>query len=256
MFHFFEMIGSAFFSALFVMSGCFTVYFFQRKAQVVDLGWCLSFLLIGVFYFLIGEGLFIRRFLLLIALTLWFGRLLFSISGRYRGEDPRYTKIISGWIQENILFKVFSLFLFQGMLTVILSFPFLLIASNRGEFSWFEIAGGSVWFLGFFCQALSDETLKEFKKHSNLVCKEGFWRFSRHPNYFFEWVMWIGAALAAYPVRFGYLAVISPLLMYYLLRYVSGVPFAEAQSLSSKGDLYREYQEETSEFFPWFLKRD
>ncbi len=254
MFDFFELIGSAFSSALFVMSGCLAIYFFQRKAQIVDIGWCLTFLLIGVFYFILGNGDLLRRVLLLVVISLWYLRLLWTLRNRFSKEDPRYTELISKWGDGNLLLKVAALFFFQGFLAVILSIPFLLIATNNQPFSSFEVIGLVVWVLGFAFEAWSDQTLNEFKTYSDLVCKEGLWRYSRHPNYFFEWVMWIGVALAAYPTRFGIFGLISPILMYYLLRYVSGVPLAEKQSLQSKGEEYKEYQRETSEFFPWFNK--
>lgn len=250
--NFFEMVGGSFFGSFIVMSGCFAAYLFQKRAQVVDIGWCLSFLLTAFLYFFLGEGLLVRKVVLLIALLFWFGRLLWSVGGRYRQEDPRYTEMILGWSQENILFKVAALFLLQGVLVVILSLPFILIFSNESELSSFEVVGAVVWLLGWIGEAWSDETLKNFKKRSEGVCDEGLWHFSRHPNYFFEFMMWVGIAIWAWSAPFGLFGVVSPLLMYYLLRYVSGVPFAERQSLHSKGALYEEYQKRTSEFFPWF----
>jgi steroid 5-alpha reductase family enzyme len=78
----------------------------------------------------------------------------------------------------------------------------------------------------------------------------GLWRYSRHPNYFFEWLVWVGFFVFALGSPMGWLAIVSPMIMFYLLMYVSGVPMAEEQSLKSRGDEYRKYQAATSVFFP------
>ena len=86
------------------------------------------------------------------------------------------------------------------------------------------------------------------------VCKEGFWRYSRHPNYFFEWLFWFSfVGLASGSEQF-YISFIGPVVMYVFLRYITGVPFAELSSLEGRGDDYRLYQKETNVFFPWFPK--
>jgi steroid 5-alpha reductase family enzyme len=107
------------------------------------------------------------------------------------------------------------------------------------------------------CEWLADRQLTLFKKepeNKGLVCQLGLWRYSRHPNYFFEWLVWVAFFVIACSSEYGIWTIYSPLLMLFLLLKVSGVPLAEKQSLQSKGDLYRQYQATTSEFFPWFRK--
>jgi steroid 5-alpha reductase family enzyme len=82
------------------------------------------------------------------------------------------------------------------------------------------------------------------------VCNRGLWAWSRHPNYFFEWLVWVAFFLFALPSPGGWAAIIGPIVILYLLLRVTGVPLAEQQSLRSKGDAYRRYQETTSAFFP------
>ena len=87
------------------------------------------------------------------------------------------------------------------------------------------------------------------------TCRSGLWRYSRHPNYFFEWLTWCGIACVAFPAA-GWLALLQPVVMFVLVRFVSGVPFTELQSLKSRGDDYRRYQRETHAFVPWWPRRE
>lgn len=123
-------------------------------------------------------------------------------------------------------------------------------------FSTFEIFGLLIWMGGLVGEALADWQLDQFKKNqpSDQVCDQGLWKYSRHPNYFFEWVIWVGYGLMAISAPYGWLGLISPILMLMLLVKVSGIPLAEAQALKTKGDAYRDYQARTSSFFPWFPK--
>ena len=103
-------------------------------------------------------------------------------------------------------------------------------------------------------EALADRPLEWFKKdpkNRGRVCQVGLWRYSRHPNYFFEWLAWMAFALFALPSPLGFLSLACPALMLWFLLKVTGIPATEAQALRSKGEAYREYQQSTSAFFPW-----
>jgi steroid 5-alpha reductase family enzyme len=100
--------------------------------------------------------------------------------------------------------------------------------------------------------------LKAFKKDpatKGKVCEEGLWKYSRHPNYFFEWLIWIGYALIAMDSPLGWIAWICPISMYILLNKVTGIPMLEELAVVSKGQMYVRYQQTTSAFFPWFKKK-
>jgi steroid 5-alpha reductase family enzyme len=86
------------------------------------------------------------------------------------------------------------------------------------------------------------------------VCDFGLWKYSRHPNYFFEWVVWIGYAVFALGAPLGWIGLASPLLILFFLLCVTGIPPAEARALATRGDAYRDYQRRTSAFIPWFPK--
>ena len=120
-----------------------------------------------------------------------------------------------------------------------------------------EIWGIFLWLTGVVGESAADLQLEAFQRdpaNQGKVCQTGLWRVSRHPNYFFEGLVWVGFCLFAMPADWGALGIISPLLMYTLLLKVSGIPLAEAEALRSKGDAYREYQNTTSAFIPWFPK--
>ena len=85
--------------------------------------------------------------------------------------------------------------------------------------------------------------------------RQGLWRYSRHPNYFFQWLTWVAYALMALAAPWGWIGLLAPLLILYLIVFVTGIPPSEEQALKSRGDDYRRYQRETSAFVPWFPRR-
>jgi steroid 5-alpha reductase family enzyme len=153
----------------------------------------------------------------------------------------------------------FGFFLLQGLLVGLLSTPFAIVLSNpRPGFGPWEIAGTALWLVGFFGEMTADAQLRRFRSdpaNAGGVCAVGLWRYSRHPNYFFEWVIWIAYFVFALGSPGGWLAVICPLIMWHFLVNVTGIPPAEEQSLKSRGDAYRAYQQTTSPFIPWLPRR-
>jgi steroid 5-alpha reductase family enzyme len=102
---------------------------------------------------------------------------------------------------------------------------------------------------------VADHQLNAFKRRhagERRVCNVGLWRYSRHPNYFFEWLIWVAYFLFACASPLGWIAVISPAIILYLLLRVTGIPLTEEQSIRSRGEAYRAYQRTTSAFVPWF----
>jgi steroid 5-alpha reductase family enzyme len=116
----------------------------------------------------------------------------------------------------------------------------------------------ALWLISVLGESIADAQLRAFKKDSankGKVCSKGLWNYSRHPNYFFQWMMWMAYLVFALASPYGYLAIISPAIILYLLLRVTGIPITEEQSIRSKGDTFREYQKTTSAFVPWFKKR-
>jgi steroid 5-alpha reductase family enzyme len=146
----------------------------------------------------------------------------------------------------------------QAALIVLLSTPFLIACLNtRPGVSALEWAGISVSVLATVAEAMADRQLKQFRsrpENQGGICATGLWNYSRHPNYFFEWLVWVGFSLFTWDSPGGGFAVICPALMLFFLLRVTGIPLTEELSLKSKGEAYREYQRTTSAFVPWFKK--
>ena len=183
------------------------------------------------------------------------GYLSLRLWRHFPSEDTRYQVLRKSW-KDGFFWKTFLFFQFQAVTQVLFILPFMLLAFDAKTFPQsLEIVGASVAILGIFGEAISDSQMKRFKSdplNRGKVCDVGLWRYSRHPNYFFEWIIWCGFALCALQAPLGWLALLCPIAMLFLLLFVTGVRPSEEQSLKSRGDLYREYQRKTSKFIPWF----
>lgn len=226
--------------------------------SLVDVVWSYAFGLIAITFACVDASFDAR--LVFYAMTLvWSVRLGAHLVVRLRShfpiEDTRYVELRSKW--EGHLTSRFALFfLIQAVTIVILATPLVLVASSpRSEFGILKALSVGLWLLAMSGEALADAQLSRFKRrpqNKGLVCDVGLWRYTRHPNYFCEWLVWCSYALFAIDVSGSMLPLVAPLIMFVLLNFVSGVPLSEAQSLKSKGVLYVAYQKKTSRFFPWF----
>ena len=232
-----------------------------KNASIVDIVWAFGFTLLAFLYYWIADGWLPRKFALTVLIMSWSLRLAVHLFKRVKSEHPqedaRYIEMRKSFgAAANFKFLVF--FQMQAIVMVLLSVPMCMAFENeRIGFSLVEIAGFIVTVLALVGEWTADKQLWQFKHDAhNLgeVCQKGWWRFSRHPNYFFEWLVWIGFYLIACDLEFGVWTFFCPAIMLYFLLKVSGVPLAERQSLKSKGEKYRLYQKSTSMFFPWFKK--
>jgi len=231
-----------------------------RNAGWVDVGWALGLAVMAILAAVLGPAPLERR--LLVGLMgglhgLRLGLHLWRRVAHEPHEDGRYQAIRTAW-QTGLNLKFFAFFQAQALLDVLLGLPFLLAAWNpRPGLHPLEWAAAALW-LGAWCgEALADRQLRRFKARSEArgrTCREGLWRFSRHPNYFFEWLVWVAYLLLALPAPWGWVAVLCPALMLFFLLRVTGIPYTEAQCLRSRPEDYARYQRETSPFLPWFPK--
>ncbi len=233
----------------------------HKNAGYVDLGWVLGLIIMASVCAIYGPGYPIRKLFMLAMVALWGARLSSLLIQRFlkdQREDSRYQKIRQQWAAKAD-FNFFFFFQFQGLLDVVLATPFVLASLNSHyRLSGFELLGTLIWGVGVLGESLADEQLREFKanpQNKGKTCQAGLWYYSRHPNYFFEWLVWLGYFVFALGSKFGWVSAISPLLMLYFLLNVSGVPLAEEQSLKSRGEAYREYQRTTSKFVPWMKRK-
>jgi steroid 5-alpha reductase family enzyme len=232
-----------------------------KNAGVVDIFWSYNFPVIAIILFFLADGWDVRRVLIcgMVALAgIRLGtHLLVRVVSHLDEEEGRYAQLRKEWAPHPDR-RFFWFFQMQALSNVFLAIPFFVIASNPArQLSALEYAGVVLWVIAFLGESLADWQLKQFKKdkaNKGKVCNSGLWNYSRHPNYFFEWLMWVAYFVFALASPYGWLAIISPLVILYLLLKVTGIPATEEQSVRSKGELYKAYQKTTSVFVPWFKK--
>lgn len=230
----------------------------RSNAGIVDVLWATGLGGAAVLLALTAEGAVVPRWLLGALGGSWAARLAAHLWHRVgtEPEDGRYQYLRAHW-QGNQQ-KFFGFFQLQAALIVLFSLPFLAVARNPvSGFTVWSAAGITLWTVSLAGESLADRQLARYRAnpaHRGRTCREGLWRFSRHPNYFFEWLHWLTYVALAVGSPIMWLSFTGPVLMYILLRWVSGVPFTEAQALRTRGDDYRLYQQETPSFFPWFPK--
>jgi steroid 5-alpha reductase family enzyme len=225
---------------------------------IVDIAWAAGFAPVAALYGLFGGGGTARRALITAMAILWSARLGWHLGRRVIGhhpvEDARYVQLRRDWAG-NLNARMFGFFQCQGLLLVLLSTPFFLAAHDRRPgVGPVEIAGAVLWLVSLAGEATADAQLAAFKRdpsNRGKVCDTGLWGLSRHPNYFFEWLVWVAFALVALPSPWGWTALGCPVLMFLLLTKLTGIAYTEAQLLRSKGEPYRAYQRRTSAFVPW-----
>lgn len=232
------------------------------NAGLVDVAGAVASALLAIVYFSLGEGDPTRRALLCGMAAIASGRLALylwrRVAGRHPQEDGRYAELRAQYPRHPWLMFL-GLFLLRAFLIVLLSSPVAMVASNSavGLGAW-EFAGVTLWIIALLGESLADRQLHAFRSqpaHHGKTCRAGLWRYSRHPNYFFHWLLWVAYCVFALGTPDGWITAICPALMLFFLTRVTGIPPTEAQALKSRGDGYRDYQRATSAFVPWFPKR-
>ena len=229
---------------------------------IVDIVWSYSFAGLAIYYAVYAPGWPLRRALIAAMATLWSLRLGTHLYRRVMGhhpvEDGRYVQLRRDWAA-NFHPKMFGFFQLQAGSVVLLAAAFAVICLNPAPaLHPAEIAGAGLWFFALVGEALADAQLAAFKRDPasrGRVCDVGLWHYSRHPNYFFEWLIWVSYFVFALASPAGWIALIGPASILFLLLRVTGIPLTEEQSLRTKGEAYRRYQQTTSAFIPWFPRK-
>ena len=232
----------------------------QRRhdnAGIVDVLWASGLGCAAVLVAFLARGDVLHRTTTGILGAIWGWRLAAHLWRRVKSEreDGRYRHLRAHW--QNNQLKFFLFFQLQALLVVVFSLPFLASACNTQRHLGWLTAGAGIWIISVVGEAIADRQLAAFRRipsHRGKTCQRGLWRYSRHPNYFFEWLHWFAYVALSMGSPLAWLAWTGPVLMYMFLRWVSGVPFTEAQALRSRGEEYRRYQQSTPMLFPWFPK--
>lgn len=248
-----------------LLSGAFAFLWWRqtrtRDATSVDAAWALAIgggaLLAG----LAGDGATLPRMLGTGIALLWSGRLGYHLL-RHRvfghaGEDGRYRAMREHW-GERADRHFFWFYQAQAAAAFAFALPFWWLAQHpEPSLSTLQTAGVAVFVLAQAGEWIADRQLERHRRdpaQRGRTCRSGLWAYSRHPNYFFEWLHWFAWVALSIGSPLWWLSLLGAVLMLCSLLWVTGIPFVEQQSLRSRGDAYRDYQRRVSVFVPWFRK--
>jgi len=233
---------------------------FIKNVSIIDLFWGLGFVVVNAFYIFMTGDLGPRKILLLTLVSIWGLRLSIFLAYRNigKGEDFRYQEFRRKYGPDRYWwFSYFQTFLLQGVLIMIVSLPLLGVnaGSQSDALNALDYLGIVIWLIGFTFEAGGDLQLARFKSNPSnkgQVLDTGFWKYTRHPNYFGDSAVWW--AYATFSIAAGsYWQIIGAIIMTILIIKVSGVALLE-KTLSTSKPQYQEYIRKTSAFFPWFPK--
>jgi steroid 5-alpha reductase family enzyme len=243
-----------------LMAGAWMVQQRTGNSGWVDTIWTFSVGLVGAasaLWPIAGAGSAARQWLVAGLVALWSIRLGTHIAMRTRGitDDPRYAAFAADW-GANASRRMFLFLQNQALGSIPLVFAIFVAAhAPAPELRLQDVLGIAILIVAILGEGLADAQLRRFRQdpaNKGKVCDVGLWRWSRHPNYFFEWFGWLAYPVIALSVGYGWgwASLLAPLFMYWILVHVTGIPPLEEQMLKSRGDRYRDYQARTSKFFP------
>lgn len=241
------------------MTLVFAVALLVKDNSIVDIAYGFAFVLAAWSVYLLYANGHTRQQLLLGLITLWGLRLAVHIFIRKRGEegeDSRYRQWRESWGKDFVWRSFLQIYMLQGTVIFLVILPVLLVIYQPGgAIGWLDLCGVLIWLCGFSFEAIGDFQLLRFKSNSGnrgKIIQSGLWRYTRHPNYFGEATLWWGIFLIAVSTPYGAIAIISPLLIDFLLLKVSGIPMLEAKYEGNPE--FEAYKRRTNAFFPWFPK--
>lgn len=248
--------GLALLIAIALLTSVWLVQLRTRDASLVDGVWSASIGIMALFYAVLGSAPFALRVLLAVLAGLWSLRLATYLLLRMRGapEDRRYAAARVAWGKRANLYLLLFFWL-QAVFAWVLSLPLLVVAWNPSipATGWIAMAL-LIWSVAVAGEALADYQLLRFKRNRanrGKVLKRGLWRYSRHPNYFFETLHWVAYIPLAAGAALWWGTLIGPILMAWLLLKVSGIPTVESDADNRRREGYADYVRRTSAFIPW-----
>lgn len=256
-----SILGTSTISVLIISIIWFIISLVRHRNDVADIGWGTYFILLGFIHFFITKPAVDMRLIPLGLVFIWGIRLMVHIGSRHArtGEDARYGAWRNAWGSGWYFYvrSFLQVFVLQGILAMIIATPLILIATQTVslQVTW-VIIGTLVWIGGFICESVADAQLRTFlmnPENKGHLMQSGLWNYSRHPNYFGEVVQWFGIAIIGFGTWIGFLGIIGPITITFLILYVSGVPLAE-KSLAQHPE-FAHYRQRTRVFFPWFPSR-
>jgi len=239
-----------------IMAVLWTWQLKTENAGIVDVAWSFMTPLVacGLILFDSTQDM-TRQYLLMVLAVVWGFRLGSYLYGRVsqETEDGRYRHMrrASGRYAAPVMFVFFQV---QASWTLLFAMPFWAAAQNVSEPGILDILGVIVWIVALSGEVISDRQLARFRQtpsNKGKVCQDGLWKYSRHPNYFFEWLHWFAYVLIGTGSPYWWLTWLGLLIMYVFITRITGIPYTEQQSLRSRGQAYLDYQNSTNAFFPF-----
>lgn len=242
------------------MNLIFIIAVLMKNNGIVDIAWGTGFALTALFNFFYQPGFTIRQIIVTVLIVFWGTRLSFYIFNRNKNkpEDFRYANWRKKWGKFWLIRTYFDVFMVQGFFMFVIVSPVFILHNDSGRIGLgiLEIIGILIWIIGFLFQSVGDYQMKKFKQsidNKGKIITSGLWQYTRHPNYFGESAMWWGIFLIILRIENGVWGIISPVVITFLLLFVSGVPLLEKKYKDNPQ--FQEYAKRTSMFIPWFPKK-
>jgi steroid 5-alpha reductase family enzyme len=235
----------------------FIIGLIRKRNDVADIAWGLGFIIVAAsFYWMLHVAVSTKILYLMVAI--WGLRLTLHLYRRNKGktEDFRYKAWRHEWGKKVVLRSWLQVYLLQGFFMWVICLPIVYAPYGCGDLSIWQLPGAIIWLTGLLIESIADEQLLRFsrtKKTKGEFIQKGLWKYSRHPNYFGEILVWWGIFAFIIPCHNSWPAVISPITITLLLRYVSGVPMLEKKYEGNES--YKVYKEKTSMLIPWKSKK-
>jgi steroid 5-alpha reductase family enzyme len=232
-----------------------------QNATIVDVGWTLGMGMSSIYLAMNSNGDLGVRIFTAALLVIWSSRLGFHLITarllRATAEDTRY-KTMRAHLGKYAQLGFFALFQVQTVFLALFMGPMVIVFSRTEPlWQWHDSLALICWLIAVVGESIADKQLESFKAdvtNRGKTCQRGLWRYSRHPNYFFEWLHWFTYPLVAFGTAYWEWTLVLPAIMLLFLWKLTGIPYVEAQSLQHRSD-YAAYQQKTSMLIPWFPKK-
>lgn len=259
---FFQIYFQALILILLLMTLLWLLSLKLKNASIVDSFWGIGFIVLGIFYYSNTDGFEVRKNIVLLLLIIWGLRLSIYILWRNwgKGEDYRYQQFRKDYgVERYWWISYFQVFILQGVLLWLISAPILAAQyfEPNLKLGFFDAFAIILWLVGFAFEAGGDYQLAKFKTNPNnkgKILTTGFWKYTRHPNYFGDASIWWAFGLFSIAVN-SYVPLLSSILMSFLIVKISGVALLE-RSIKVAKPAYKDYIQNTNAFFPWFPKNN
>lgn len=224
-----------------------------KNNSIVDMGWGIGFVIVAWFTLFRGGNFNNPNLLVTLLVTIWGTRLFYHIVKRNwkKPEDFRYATWRKEWGKWLIPRAFLQVYMLQGVFMLLVSSSVIFLNGGAGFVTVYSVIGAVIWVIGFYFEAVGDYQLEQFKKNKSnkgKILDTGLWKYTRHPNYFGEATMWWGIGILAWGSGATAFSFISPIVITFLLLFVSGVPMLEKAFANRPG--YEEYKAKTSIFIP------